>query len=85
MSTVWKRTAAVALPDGGQLHATVEGPDDAPVTLVLAHGWTLSQAAWDDVADRLVPRAAARHMIVMPPMEWPPRTTGPVGASCSMT
>jgi pimeloyl-ACP methyl ester carboxylesterase len=58
MSTVWKRTAAVALPDGAQLHATVEGPDDAPVTLVLAHGWTLSQAAWDDVAERLVPRAA---------------------------
>ena len=27
--------------------------------------------------------AAARHMIVMPPMEWPPRTTGPVGASWS--
>ena len=24
-------------------------------------------------------RAAARHMIVMPPIEWPPSTTGPVG------
>jgi pimeloyl-ACP methyl ester carboxylesterase len=58
MSTVWKRTAAVALPDGAELHATVEGSDDAPVTLVLAHGWTLSQAAWDDVADMLRPRAA---------------------------
>jgi pimeloyl-ACP methyl ester carboxylesterase len=59
MSTVWKRTAAVALPDGAKLHATVEGSDDAPVTLVLAHGWTLSQAAWDDVAGLLAPRAAA--------------------------
>jgi pimeloyl-ACP methyl ester carboxylesterase len=58
MSTVWKRTAAVALPDGAQLHATIEGPEDAPVTLVLAHGWTLSQAAWDDVAELLAPRAA---------------------------
>ena len=25
-------------------------------------------------------RAAARHMIVMPPIEWPPSTTGPVGS-----
>ena len=62
MSTVWKRTAAVALPDGAQLHATVEGPDDAPVTLVLAHGWTLAQAAWGDVAGRLAPRAAAGEL-----------------------
>jgi pimeloyl-ACP methyl ester carboxylesterase len=56
--TICKRTAAVALPDGGQLHATVEGRDDAPVTVVLAHGWTLSQAAWDDVALLLRPRIA---------------------------
>ncbi|WP_336029787.1 alpha/beta fold hydrolase [Geodermatophilus sp. FMUSA9-8] len=45
-----RRTAAVATDDGALLHATVDGRDDAPVTLVLAHGWTLSQAAWDDVA-----------------------------------
>ncbi|PWW24743.1 pimeloyl-ACP methyl ester carboxylesterase [Geodermatophilus normandii] len=48
-----RRTAAVATPDGALLHATVDGVDDAPVTLVLAHGWTLSQAAWDDVAGLL--------------------------------
>ncbi|MGY1738543.1 alpha/beta fold hydrolase [Geodermatophilus sp. SYSU D00684] len=53
-----RRTAAVATPDGALLHATVEGPDDAPVTLVLAHGWTLSQAAWDDVAALLTPQVA---------------------------
>jgi pimeloyl-ACP methyl ester carboxylesterase len=57
-STVWRRVAAVRTPDGAQLHATIDGPDDAPVTLVLAHGWTLSQAAWDDVADLLAPRIA---------------------------
>lgn len=62
MSTVWKRTAAVPLPDGALLHATVEGPDDAPATLVLAHGWTLSQAAWDDVAGLLRPRAATGEL-----------------------
>ena len=62
MSTVVKRTAAIALPDGARLHATLEGPDDAPVTLVLAHGWTLAQAAWDDVAALLTPRAAAGEL-----------------------
>jgi pimeloyl-ACP methyl ester carboxylesterase len=57
-STVWRRVAAVRTDDGAQLHATVDGSDDAPVTLVLAHGWTLSQAAWDDVADLLAQRIA---------------------------
>ncbi len=86
MSTVWKRTAAVALPDGAQLHATVEGSDDAPVTLVLAHGWTLSQAAWDDVAELLQPRAAAGELRLVRYDQrghgrstWPPPTV-PQGA-----
>ena len=57
-STVWRRVVAVGTDDGARLHATVDGSDDAPVTLVLAHGWTLSQAAWDDVADLLAERIA---------------------------
>jgi pimeloyl-ACP methyl ester carboxylesterase len=57
-STVWRRVAAVRTDDGAHLHATVDGSDDAPVTLVLAHGWTLSQAAWDDVVDLLAERIA---------------------------
>jgi pimeloyl-ACP methyl ester carboxylesterase len=57
-STMWRRVAAVRTPDGAQLHATVDGSDDAPVSLVLAHGWTLSQSAWDDVAGLLAPRIA---------------------------
>ncbi|RBY88887.1 alpha/beta hydrolase [Blastococcus sp. TBT05-19] len=56
--TVCKRTAAVTTPDGAQLHATVEGAENAPVTVVLAHGWTLSQAAWDDVSTLLSDRVA---------------------------
>ena len=60
--TVWKRTPAVATADGAQLHATVEGAADAPVTVVLAHGWTLSQAAWDDVATLLADRVAAGEL-----------------------
>ena len=51
--TICKRTAAVTTSDGAQLHATVEGSESAPVTVVLAHGWTLSQAAWDDVSSLL--------------------------------
>jgi pimeloyl-ACP methyl ester carboxylesterase len=60
--TVRRRTAAVRTGDGAELHATVEGSDAAPVTLVLAHGWTLAQAAWDDVAALLTPRVAAGEL-----------------------
>lgn len=59
---VLRRIAAVPTPDGAVLHAVVDGPDDAPVTVVLAHGWTLAQAAWDDVAALLLPRAAAGEL-----------------------
>jgi pimeloyl-ACP methyl ester carboxylesterase len=55
---VLRRVAAVRTDDGAVLHATVDGRDDAPVTVVLAHGWTLAQAAWDDVAVLLRPRIA---------------------------
>ena len=32
--------------DGLELHVTVHGPDDAPVTVVLAHCWTADEADW---------------------------------------
>jgi pimeloyl-ACP methyl ester carboxylesterase len=65
--TVQRRTAAVRTADGALLHAVVDGTDlddqgRAPVTLVLAHGWTLAQAAWDDVAELLTPRVAAGEL-----------------------
>jgi pimeloyl-ACP methyl ester carboxylesterase len=63
--TVLRRVEAVETPDGAVLHATVDGPDDAPVTVVLAHGWTLAQSAGDDVADLLHPRAAAGELRVV--------------------
>jgi len=56
--TVLRQVAAVGTPDGALLHAVVDGSDEAPVTLVLAHGWTLAQAAWDDVAGLLSRRVA---------------------------
>jgi pimeloyl-ACP methyl ester carboxylesterase len=55
---VRRSVVAVRTADGAQLHAVVDGSADAPVTLILAHGWTLAQAAWDDVADLLAPRVA---------------------------
>jgi pimeloyl-ACP methyl ester carboxylesterase len=38
---------------GVTLHTETEGPDDAPVTLVLAHGWTLDTRSWEPVARAL--------------------------------
>ena len=32
--------------DGLHLHVTVRGPDDAPLTVVLAHCWTADEADW---------------------------------------
>ena len=60
--TVLRRVAAVPTRDGAVLHAVVDGSDDAPVTVVLAHGWTLAQAAWDDVAPLLRSRATAGQL-----------------------
>jgi pimeloyl-ACP methyl ester carboxylesterase len=59
---VERRTVAVGTPDGAQLHATVDGSPAAPVTLVLAHGWTLAQSAWDDVVVQLAPQLAAGEL-----------------------
>jgi pimeloyl-ACP methyl ester carboxylesterase len=63
--TVCRRVAAVPTPDGATLHATVTGRGGAPVTVVMAHGWTLAQAAWDDVAELLTPRVAAGKLRVV--------------------
>jgi pimeloyl-ACP methyl ester carboxylesterase len=64
-TTVLRRVAAVPTPDGATLHATVTGRGGAPVTVVMAHGWTLAQAAWDDVAELLTPRVAAGDLRVV--------------------
>ncbi len=63
--TVCRRVVAVPTPDGATLHATVDGRGGAPVTVVLAHGWTLAQAAWDDVAELLTPRVADGELRVV--------------------
>lgn len=49
------REHTVTAEDGTRLHVEVVGPDDAP-TIVLAHGYTMSQVAWHyqrrDLADQ---------------------------------
>jgi pimeloyl-ACP methyl ester carboxylesterase len=40
------RPLDVIADDGLRLHAEVCGPDSAPVTIVLCHGYTLSQEVW---------------------------------------
>ncbi len=38
--------AGVTTPDGVRLHVETAGSPDAPVTVVLAHGWTCSTRSW---------------------------------------
>jgi pimeloyl-ACP methyl ester carboxylesterase len=49
MTTVGSVPAA----DGVPLHVELDGPADAPVTVVLVHGWTLDRRTWGPVARSL--------------------------------
>ena len=49
------RNVQIPTSDGGLLHATVAGPDDAR-TFVLAHCWTGDRRVWGPVAKLLVER-----------------------------
>ena len=46
LGTLSGRPLTVPADDGLSLHVEIDGPDDAPVTLVFCHGYTLSQHAW---------------------------------------
>src|SRR5699024_11151477 len=48
-----ERRYRVLTADGTGLYAVDSGPDGAPVTVVLAHGWTLDERCWAPVADGL--------------------------------
>jgi pimeloyl-ACP methyl ester carboxylesterase len=48
-----RTTLTVTAHDGAALAAYADGPDDAPVTVVLAHGWTLDASAWQQQAEDL--------------------------------
>ncbi|XVQ12083.1 alpha/beta fold hydrolase [Spirillospora sp. CA-255316] len=40
------RPLTVLADDGVPLHVEIDGPDDAPLTIVFSHGYTLNQDAW---------------------------------------
>jgi len=40
------RPLTVAADDGVPLHVEINGPDDAPVTIIFCHGYSLSQDVW---------------------------------------
>ena len=48
-----RTTLTVTAHDGAALAAYADGPDEAPVTVVLAHGWTLDASAWQQQAEDL--------------------------------
>ncbi|QMU68721.1 alpha/beta fold hydrolase [Streptacidiphilus sp. P02-A3a] len=54
-----RSTFTVTGHDGAALAVYADGPDDAPVTLVLAHGWTLDATAWQHQAEDLTRSRAA--------------------------
>jgi pimeloyl-ACP methyl ester carboxylesterase len=45
--------SSVPAADGVPLHVEIDGAADAPVTAVLAHGWTLDRRTWGPVARAL--------------------------------
>lgn len=47
-------STTIAGGDGAALHVEIDGADDAPVTVVLAHGWTLDNRTWGPVTRSLV-------------------------------
>ncbi|WP_207954262.1 alpha/beta fold hydrolase [Saccharopolyspora elongata] len=50
--------------DGTRLRVVDEGPADAPVAVVLVHGWALTKHTWDRVADGL-PEAAGTQLRIL--------------------
>jgi pimeloyl-ACP methyl ester carboxylesterase len=58
-------TRSIRTSAGLGLHVEVDGPSDALVTVILAHGWTLDMRSWAPVAWRL---AAASGPAGQPPV-----------------
>lgn len=60
------RTRTITTADGADLRVLVRGPDDAPLTVILGHGWTLGSSTWDpQVASLTDPDRAGRPVRVL--------------------
>lgn len=51
--TIQADRTGVVTPDGVRLHVETSGSADAPVTVVLAHGWTCSTRSWHNQLEGL--------------------------------
>jgi pimeloyl-ACP methyl ester carboxylesterase len=47
--------------DGTALRVVETGPEDAPLTVVFAHGWVLDNTSWVDIAHALSPLRTIRY------------------------
>jgi len=52
------------LPDGVRLHVEVHGPADAPVTVVLTHGWCQDRHTWQNQVAALRVLGAGRPRVI---------------------
>ena len=51
--TIQLERSGVTTPDGVRLNVEVAGPADAPVTVLLVHGWTCSTRSWHNQVESL--------------------------------
>ncbi|MET9315257.1 alpha/beta hydrolase [Kribbella sp. NPDC003505] len=51
--TIQLERSRVTTPDGVRLNVEVAGPADAPVTVLLVHGWTCSTRSWHNQVETL--------------------------------
>jgi pimeloyl-ACP methyl ester carboxylesterase len=54
---------SVPAADGVPLYVELDGPADAPVTVVLVHGWTLDRRLWAPVARAVVDGSTAVRVL----------------------
>ncbi|MDH2423844.1 alpha/beta hydrolase [Sphaerisporangium sp. TRM90804] len=74
------RPFTVKTSDGVELHAEVDGPDDAPLTLVFCHGYTLNLDSWHYQRREL----RGRHRMVFWDQRRHGRSSGTPAGDCSI-
>jgi pimeloyl-ACP methyl ester carboxylesterase len=70
------RELTVLADDGVPLHTEIEGPDDAPVTVIFCHGFTLNQDSWHYQRRDLGAAGGAQRLVF-----WDQRSHGRSGRS----